>query len=353
MEKYTKEELIGQKFLVGFDGKKVDEYVTELITKYKVGGFILYRNNYDTYFEMISLIKELKEVNRVNKIPLFICVDQENGIVNRLPSEFHRIKNALASSKCNKDVIKEVGDITSEILHRSGINMNLSPTCDIYDENISKSIGNRCFGVKATDVIKNTRIIIDSHKENKVIPIIKHYPGLRQIKVDTHIFLPSIKSIDKEDIKPFNTFMEEKVPGMLLSHIIVKDKDRLPVSLSRKVQNEIKEKYDGITITDDIKMRSVRYRYGYKRLAKLAIESGNDIIMFNFNETNEVKTINRFYKLYNKHSKEIEDSALKIINLKKEYKISDKDFEELSVDEINEYNDRIDKVNEIIVKKNS
>lgn len=352
MDKYTKKELIGQKLLVGFEGKEIDNYIVDLIQKYKVGGFILYKRNYDTYFELISIIKKLKELNRVNNIPLLICIDQENGIVNRLPDEFHRIKNALATSKCNKDVIKEVGDITSEILYRSGINVNFAPVLDIYDENISKSIGNRCFGKTSKEVINNTRIIIEEHNKNKVIPIIKHFPGLRKVKIDTHIFLPSIKTIDEDDLKPFNTFMEEKVPGMLLSHLLVKDKDKLPISLSRKVQEEIKEKYNGITITDDLKMRSVRYRYGALRCAKMALESGNDIIMFNYPHKKELKVIKTYYKMYDKYKEEINDSALRIIKLKRDYKISDKEFNELSVDEINEYNNRIDKVNTIIIKNN-
>lgn len=355
MDKYTKQELIGQKLLVGFEGKEIDKYIVDLIKKYKVGGFILYRRNYDTYFEFVSIIKKLKELNRDNNIPLLICVDQENGIVNRLPDEFHRIKNALATSKCNKEVVKEVGDITAEILYRSGINVNFAPVLDIYDDNISRSIGNRCFGKTSKDVINNTRIIIEEHNKNKVIPIIKHFPGLRKVKIDTHILLPRIKTMDEEDLKPFKTFIDEKVPGMLLSHLIVSDKDKLPISLSKNIQKEIKEdyKYKGITITDDLKMRSVRYRYGAYRCARLALEAGNDIIMFNYPHKKEIKVIKEYYKLYKKYNKEIEESALRIIKLKKSYNINDNDFEELSVDEINNYNERIDKVNEIILKKNS
>ena len=353
MKDYTKKELIGQKLLIGFDGKEIDQNIVDLIQKYKVGGFILYRRNYDTYLEMITIIKKLKELNRVNNIPLFICVDQENGIVNRLPEEFHRIKNALATSKCNNEVIKEVGDITSEILYKSGINVNLAPTIDIYDEDISKSIGNRCFGRTSKEVIDNARIIIESHNKNNVIPIIKHYPGLRKVKIDTHLFLPKINTIDNDDLKPFTTFMGENIPGILLSHILVKDKDKLPVSLSRKIQKEIKETYKGITITDDLKMRSVRYRYGRMKCAKLALESGNDIIMFNYPHDKELKVIKYYYKMYDKYKDEINDSALRIIGLKNRYKINDNDFEELSVDEINNYNERIDKVNNIIIRKNT
>ncbi|MBR2603464.1 MAG: glycoside hydrolase family 3 protein [Bacilli bacterium] len=354
MDKYTKQELIGQKLLVGFEGKEIDNYVVDLIQKYKVGGFILYRRNYDTYSEFITIIKKLKELNRVNRIPLLICVDQENGIVNRLPDEFHRIKNALASSKCNNDVLKEVGDITAEILYKSGVNVNLAPTVDIYDDKISKSIGNRCFGRTSDDVIKNTRIIIEEHKKNNVIPFIKHFPGLRKIKVDTHILLPRIKHIDEEDLKPFITHINENVPGILVGHILVKDLDKLPVSLSRKTNSLIKDTYNykGITMTDDIKMRSVRYRYGRIKAAKLALKSGNDIIMFNYPHNKEIRVINEFNKLYDLYSSDINESAMRIIKLKESFKINDNDFKELSLDEINKYNERIDKVNSIIIKEN-
>lgn len=49
VKRYTKEELIGQKLLVGIKDKEITFGVERLIQKYKVGGFILYRDNYDTY----------------------------------------------------------------------------------------------------------------------------------------------------------------------------------------------------------------------------------------------------------------------------------------------------------------
>lgn len=355
MKKYTMEELVGQKLLVGVKGKTIDSNIELLIQKYKVGGFILYRDNYDTYEEMIAIIKRLKELNRVNRIPLLICVDQENGIVNRLPDEFHRIKNALASSICDEDVIREIGNITSEILYRSGINVNFAPTLEIYHEYISSSIGNRCFGRTSDEVIKNARIIKETHENNKVIPVIKHFPGLGQIKVDTHLFLPKIKKLDKEGIKPFKTFIKEKTPCMLLGHVVVKNKDKLPVSLSKKFNREIRElyKFKGITFTDDLKMRSIKYTYGRLKAAVYALKAGNDIIMFNYPFRSELKVINEYYRLYKRYEEDIYRSAKRIIKLKKDYEITDDDFKELNQKEIKDYNNRIDKVNKKILKMNN
>ena len=355
MSKYTMEELVGQKLLVGVKGKEIDSHIETLIKDYKVGGFILYRDNYDTYEEMISMIKKLKELNSVNRIPLFICVDQENGIVNRLPEEFHRIKNALASSICSDDVIREVGNITAEILYRSGVNVNFAPTLEIYHEYISKAIGNRCYGNTPEEVIKNTTIIKETHENNKVIPVIKHFPGLGKIKVDTHLLLPRIKKIEKDDLMPFEALIKEKTPCMLVGHVIVKNKDKLPASLSKKINKEIREKYNfkGITFTDDLKMRSIKYTYGRLKAALYALKAGNDIIMFNYPYRSELKVIKEYYKLYKRYQEEIDESAKKIIKLKKEFNITDDDFTELSKKEINNYNKRIDKVNAKIIEMNN
>ena len=37
---------------------------------------------------MFEIIKQLRELNKINKIPLFIAVNQEGGRVNRIPKEF-------------------------------------------------------------------------------------------------------------------------------------------------------------------------------------------------------------------------------------------------------------------------
>ena len=355
MKRYTKEELIGQKLLVGIKDKEITSNVEKLIQEYKVGGFILYRDNYDTYEEMISMIKKLKELNRVNRIPLLICVDQENGIVNRLPEEFHRIKNALASSICDEDVIKEVGDITSEILYKSGVNVNFAPTLEIYSDDISSSIGNRCFGRDSDTVIINTKIIMNESINNKVIPVIKHFPGLGKVRVDTHLFLPTIDKLNKEDLKPFKELIKEGAPCMLLGHLVVKSKSKKPVSLSKKMNREIREKYGfkGILFTDDLKMRSVRYRYGRLKAAVYALKAGNDIIMFNYPYKSELKVIKEYYSLYKKYEDDIKASAKKIIKLKEEYNINDDDFIELTDKEIKDYNKRIDNVNKKILKLNN
>lgn len=125
-------EKIGQLFLIGFEGNTITDETREMIEKYKIGGFILYRKNYKNYEEMLKVINELKKINEKNKIPLFIAIDQEGGRVNRMPKDFKNLKSPKKIVKL-KDVelVKNSIDIISEMLLKSGINMNIAPVLDI------------------------------------------------------------------------------------------------------------------------------------------------------------------------------------------------------------------------------
>ena len=77
VEELSLAEKFGQLFLIGLEEKKISNQTREMIEKYKIGGFILYKKNYNNYQEMLSIINELKEINKKNRIPLFIAIDQE------------------------------------------------------------------------------------------------------------------------------------------------------------------------------------------------------------------------------------------------------------------------------------
>ena len=183
----TMQEKIGQMMMVGLTGNKINDRIKNLILKYKIGGFIVYRKNFATYTEMLNLIKELKSLNSQNKIPLFIAIDQEGGRVNRMPKEFKNLPAAYKIAKTeNMEMIKQAGDITGEMLYNTGINMNLAPVLDIKRFNDNHAIGDRCFGETKENVAKYGIATMKELQNNKVIPVIKHFPGHGLTQKDSH-----------------------------------------------------------------------------------------------------------------------------------------------------------------------
>ena len=350
IDKMSINEKIGQMLIVGMDGNKVNERIKVLIEKYKISGVILYKKNYNNYDEMIAVIKELKKLNSKNKIPLFIAIDQEGGRVNRMPPEFHNLYNPLKLSKLKDiNVIKEAGDITGEMLQKSGCNMNFSPVLDILSKKTTEAIGNRCYGENAHDVSKYGTEVMKQLQKHNIVSVIKHFPGQGACKADSHYLLPSIKKIEKDNIEPFVSAIHNGADIMMVGHMIVKNISRIyPASLSRKMIKKIRLKYKfkGVIITDDLKMRAIKYIYGTKDALKKAIYAGNDLVLFRFNKKDETDAIEMLIKLVNKgkiKQRRIDRSVKRIIELKQKYNISDN----INIDgcNIEEINSRIDSIN--------
>lgn len=352
MREYSLQEKVGQMMFVGINKESVDDILVKLVREYKVGGIILYKKNYKNYDEMIDLVNKLKEANKENKIPLFIGIDQEGGRVNRFPSDINKMKSAYSFTK-KEDliVLKEGISITSELLKKTGINLNFAPVLDIkrYDDN--HYIGDRSYGVNSDEVSKYGVFAMKEYMNNGIIPVVKHFPGCGLKAADSHYLLPHTDKLSDfdEDIVPFINAIKEGAEIIMLQHILIKDIDKKhPFYFSKDFLNKIRKEYGfkGILMTDDIKMRYVRYLYTKKQILINSINAGVNLIMFQYKENDEFKIIKRTIDLVlNKEidMENIDKSFELIINLKNKYKINDECIKGINVNEIN---DKIDKCNE-------
>ena len=197
-KKLNLEEKFGQMIILGLDVYDINEEIIEIIKKYKIGGVILYKKNYTSIETMIAVINKLKTLNKDNKIPLFISIDQENGRVNRLPKDINRIYSANKQAKTkNIKIVNACNELTGYLLKQVGVNMNFAPTLDIVRNDKNKAIGNRSYGDNCKDVLEYGLPFMQTLKENKIISVIKHFPGHGATNKDSHIVLPKIKNIEK------------------------------------------------------------------------------------------------------------------------------------------------------------
>lgn len=343
---------IGQRFILGVNNENVSDIIN-LIKNAYIGGVILYKKNYNNYHEMLSVINRLKEANKNNDIPLFIAIDQEGGIVNRLPKEIHSLKNITDVSKVDKDLVVEYANVIGKILNRSGINMNFSPVLDIYNNSKSKALIKRCFYGDTSNVGKLGKEYIKTLNNNGVIAVAKHFPGHGISSLDSHFFVPytfNYKEVISKHILPFYEVMND-ADAIMVGHIAVfKLTHLLPASMSNDFLSKyLKNKFNGLIITDEINMlkHSIIYRFFY--LNKI-LKSVNDIILIKINNENEgYKIINKYKKMILKSN--IERQKLDIMyerikEIKGKYKINDNlVLDGINIDEINL---EIDKINDCV-----
>ena len=358
-------EKLGQMVIIRMQGKQVTGEVIQMIKEYKVGGIILYSSNYDSIDSMIDLINELKEINKkYNKYPLFICTDQDGGRVNRMPKDFKNIKSSGKLIK-NEDVelIERAGEVAGKMLSRVGYNVDFAPVLDIQRFDDAHAIGDRCFGKLKEDVSKFAIPYMKKLKENRVIPVVKHFPGHGATTKDSHLMLPIVSKpldeLERNDMEPFKDAINENVDAIMSSHMIISKIDRLyPTSISRKIiKKYLKQElnYQGLIVTDDLKMKSISMIYGYKRAFIRAIFAQNNMIIIGTNYDNVKQAIKNAKKIILRKEvlqKIVEESASKIIAKKKEYGITDNKVEKLTQEEIDEINKKIEEINsQVIIAK--
>ena len=347
------EQKIGQMLIMGLEDKEQKE-IDSIIKKLKIGGIIIYKKNYNNYEQMLGLINNIKEMNAENKIPITISVDQEGGRVNRMPPEILNLKSAtkFANSK-DVELVKETGNIIGKMLSETGISMDYAPILDIRRFEEKHAIGDRCYGENKEDVEKYAIEVMKKIQQNNVISVIKHFPGHGLTKKDSHFRIPKIKEkieqLQKEDMQPFEKAIKNGADAIMVGHLIIKDVDKkYPASLSKKViQKYLIEKYNynGLIITDDMKMMAIRLHYNMKRAVKRAILAGNDIVMMGLSYKKVDKIIKYIIGQIKKgkiSEERINKSVEKILRIKEKYNITDK---KTCGFDINKINEQIEKLN--------
>ena len=96
IRKMSLEELVGQLFMVGFEGTKFNTDLSYFLKKLHIGGMIYFKRNVQDPFQLAELSRSLQEkAMEISSIPLFISIDQEGGPVARLGPPFTQFESAV------------------------------------------------------------------------------------------------------------------------------------------------------------------------------------------------------------------------------------------------------------------
>lgn len=285
-ETFSLEQLAGQRLMVGFEGKRLNAQLKLLIRDLKIGGIILFSQNVEAPDQVKKLCGAVQEYARLNaQPPLLIAIDQEGGQVARLKEPFTQFPGNPAM----KDVADAVyfAQTTATELAEVGINMNLAPVLDIAPAEISSIMAARSFGHDPLWVSKLGLTIISQLQQNNIMAVAKHFPGIGRTVLDSHIDLPScdydLAELESCDLIPFTDSIEQKVAGIMLSHVIYKKIDpRWPASLSKRIAQQLLREhmqFSGISMTDDLDMGAINKHYDMKTVIRQILRADIDMIL--------------------------------------------------------------------------
>lgn len=280
------EEKIGSLFMVGFNGDKLDEETLEFFQKYHFRHFLLRGGDIENEAQLKRLTDSLKNIASSSGLPVLVAVDQEGGRVDRI--DFADIDKTSQLEIKTEDQAYQVAKSRGEALAGLGVNLNFSPVVEII-RNKNAYIKNRAFRAENEQEIASLSAqFVKGYQENRVISVIKHFPGgLGRIPTNPHKDLPILEIDQKElekDILAFKKLIEDSdIRTIMVTHILYPQiDDQKPSSLSKKFISGILRHdlgFDGVVISDDLAMKAITSQYSIAQAAKQAFLAGVDLIL--------------------------------------------------------------------------
>ncbi len=284
-----KKRLIGQRIALGFSGSTLTEDFKRLVKEYKVGNVILFRENLLNRNQAKELCKEIHQLILTETgYPPFITIDQEGGMVTRLPEDMINVPGAMALAASGE--VKNAFDaalLTAGELREIGVNFNLAPVLDVNSNPQNPVIGVRSYGTSPQKVKSFALETIKAYENTGVLCCGKHFPGHGDTAVDSHLALPLIdspmESLKKMELAPFQAAIDGGIPAIMTTHILFPqlEEERIPATMSRKIITDLLKNqmgFKGLVLSDGMEMNAIKEEYTTPVGCVKAIAAGVDIV---------------------------------------------------------------------------
>jgi len=340
-------EKIGQMIIIGFRGIEInkDSQIVKDINDLNLGGIILFDidnptktfpRNIINYIQTKKLISDIKELSSSN---IFVSIDAEGGLVNRLKEKygFINIPSAEDMGKENPEKTKEYAIILGKELKELGFNINFAPVVDVNTNKNNPVIGKleRSFSSDPEKVFIHASSFIEGLNSQGIISSIKHFPGHGSSSSDSHLGIVDVtNTYDNKELVPYQKLIESGYSQIVMTaHIMNTKIDPVyPATLSPFFIKKILRDdlgFKGVVVSDDMHMGAIVDHYGFNESLIKAIDAGCDILIISNNgkEYNEnaakeaVETIFNAVKSGQLSEERIIESYNRIKNLKQDFEI--------------------------------
>lgn len=318
---------LGQLFFTGISGLTLTEEEEQFIRDENIGGVILFKENYSDPAQLAELINSIQVLR--DEYPLWIAVDQEGGRVKRFRTHFTQFPSMLEVASLDSPKITfEVHKVIGEELKAAGVNLNLSPVCDVFTNPKNTVIGDRSFGRTPDIVEKHVSAAIRGLHTGGVIGCAKHFPGHGDTSKDSHYELPYVnksqKDLEECELIPFIKASKSRVEFVMMAHLVVDAIDpTLPCTLSAKAYDYLRThlKYNRLIISDDMNMKAITDKFSTKEAAVMALDAGVDILEYrNMASAREaLEGVKEAFKNRVLKKNKVEDSINRIYECKKRH----------------------------------
>lgn len=315
----------------------VNEGLKRSIHDQDLGGLILFDKNIVDIRQLTTFTHDMQR--EAGDIPLFLSIDQEGGVVKRIPGGTNLPGQMAIGATGDTALAEAAGQLTGEELKALGIQINFAPVLDINSNPDNPIIGIRSFGSDADLVTRLGLATIKGLQQSGVIAAVKHFPGHGDTTVDSHLGMPVLTHnrarLDAVELKPFRDAIENGVEMIMTAHIAfpaidnehvtsLKDGKSVPIpaTLSKKVLTGLLRGelgYEGLIISDAFTMNAIAEHFGENKAVERAVSAGVDIILMPKDQAAAHQTLVNAVKSGKIPDETIHASVKRILKLKAKY----------------------------------
>ncbi|MFV0289658.1 MAG: glycoside hydrolase family 3 N-terminal domain-containing protein [Mangrovibacterium sp.] len=261
---------------------QTDASALNLVKNNQVGGVIFMQGTVENQANSINSLQ------KVSKIPLLICTDGEWGPGMRMKNYPNYPYQMTLGALENDSLIYRMGKEIGYQFRRMGVHVNFAPVSDVNNNPNNPVINYRSFGEDPLNVAHKAWNYAQGMEDEKVLAVIKHFPGHGDTNVDSHIGLPVINHtrahLDSVELRPFREMINGGISALMTGHIQIpalEPDPKIPATLSENIIQQLLKKeleYEGFIFTDAMNMSGVTKHYEVGEAAVRAIKAGNDML---------------------------------------------------------------------------
>ena len=276
----SSDEKVAQLFMFVADGTSMTPSYAADLARQKPGGVILLGYNFGAAAAVGPFVEAIHASNP--DLPPLVALDQEGGLVTRLPND--PTSGAVALGQLPDRVVRSEAHQRADYVRSFGFDINFAPVADVSYGPESAMAG-RAFGSDPETVAAKVTAVVNGSKEAGLAGAAKHFPGLGRTTLDSHFALPEVDLSFADwlatDALPFEAAIEAGVEMVMLGHLRYSNWDEAPTSISAVAVDVLRNDlgFDGAIVTDDLGMGALAGINPYDAL-NAAVDAGIDLFLY-------------------------------------------------------------------------
>jgi beta-N-acetylhexosaminidase len=294
IQRLTNTQLAGQRVIYSYPGLTPPRSLLRAIRRGDAAGVIFFAGNISSPAQLATVAGELQraDASRRNPVraPLLLMIDQEGGIVRRLPGPPDLSEKQIGQAADAAAQARLAGAGAAATLLSAGLNVNLAPVLDVY-----RAAGDfidqygRSYSQDPGQVARLGADFIRAQQVWGVAAAAKHFPGLgaaaRGQDTDARPVTLTVPAatLRQVDERPYRAAIAAGVRLVMVSWAIYPALDPYrPAGLSPLVvQGELRQRlgFHGVTVTDALEAGALRPYGTIANRAQLAAVAGMDLLL--------------------------------------------------------------------------